>query len=532
MTQTPPSSPDPRSDPRRVFDTIPEPEREASTGRLRDPGGPGMALLAWAVVLGMVGLILWMHSGAGTAPQGQAGGAPQHDVPVNAISEMLGRYIVGASSLTPANGPMLAERMTESLPESAATEIRAAIVLGEVVSAERALERLDALLQSAPAAPSPDEAPAEAAGGAEAAEPSEIAESAVDADASNGANPAMALTPELRDDIALLREIYTGVDVPRDVASHTDFVDRHGWYGRLGLSHGLPDSDALRSAAIGAAVRTSTVLLLATLGAVGVAVAGLCVAIVAVVMAAKGRVRAAYRPPAPGGSVFIETVAIFFVGLLAVQALAAAIQGPVTSGAPAFDLSYLLIWLLPPIALWPVLRGMHFSTLRFAMGWHSGRGVFREIGAGVMGYLAGVPIFALGIGLTLLLMLVRDILSLGESEPPTHPIMDAMGKGGLIGYLVLLSLAAVWAPLAEESIFRGAFYHHLRGRMSPFISMLVTGFVFAVVHPQGLVAVPALMSLGVIFAMMREWRGSLIAPMTAHALHNGTIITIVTLALT
>jgi membrane protease YdiL (CAAX protease family) len=31
--------------------------------------------------------------------------------------------------------------------------------------------------------------------------------------------------------------------------------------------------------------------------------------------------------------------------------------------------------------------------------------------------------------------------------------------------------------------------------------------------------------LGFGFAMMREWRGSLIAPMVAHFLHNATIMT-------
>jgi membrane protease YdiL (CAAX protease family) len=38
-------------------------------------------------------------------------------------------------------------------------------------------------------------------------------------------------------------------------------------------------------------------------------------------------------------------------------------------------------------------------------------------------------------------------------------------------------------------------------------------------------AVPALMALGFIFAMLREWRGSLIAPITAHALNNGMVVT-------
>jgi membrane protease YdiL (CAAX protease family) len=38
-----------------------------------------------------------------------------------------------------------------------------------------------------------------------------------------------------------------------------------------------------------------------------------------------------------------------------------------------------------------------------------------------------------------------------------------------------------------------------------------------------------LIALGFNFSMMREWRGSLIAPMTAHLLHNGTLLTLVIL---
>ena len=47
-----------------------------------------------------------------------------------------------------------------------------------------------------------------------------------------------------------------------------------------------------------------------------------------------------------------------------------------------------------------------------------------------------------------------------------------------------------------------------------------------------LAAIPVLLLASVfIFALMREWRGSLIAPMTAHALHNGTLLTLLLLVL-
>jgi membrane protease YdiL (CAAX protease family) len=44
--------------------------------------------------------------------------------------------------------------------------------------------------------------------------------------------------------------------------------------------------------------------------------------------------------------------------------------------------------------------------------------------------------------------------------------------------------------------------------------------IFAAIHPQGLLFVPALGGLAVGFCLYREMRGSLIAPMVAHGINN------------
>jgi membrane protease YdiL (CAAX protease family) len=36
--------------------------------------------------------------------------------------------------------------------------------------------------------------------------------------------------------------------------------------------------------------------------------------------------------------------------------------------------------------------------------------------------------------------------------------------------------------------------------------------------------IPALAGLGMTLSWIREWRGSLIAPMTAHAINNGVML--------
>ncbi|MGN6728054.1 MAG: CPBP family glutamic-type intramembrane protease [Tepidisphaeraceae bacterium] len=55
--------------------------------------------------------------------------------------------------------------------------------------------------------------------------------------------------------------------------------------------------------------------------------------------------------------------------------------------------------------------------------------------------------------------------------------------------------------------------------------------IFASIHPQGWAAIPALASIGLVLALIRQWRGSLVPSMVAHALHNGALLGVVLLVL-
>jgi membrane protease YdiL (CAAX protease family) len=59
----------------------------------------------------------------------------------------------------------------------------------------------------------------------------------------------------------------------------------------------------------------------------------------------------------------------------------------------------------------------------------------------------------------------------------------------------------------------------------------VTSFIFAVIHPQGIFAVPLLMALAFGFSLIREWRETLLPCMVAHGLHNGLATLTMILAL-
>jgi membrane protease YdiL (CAAX protease family) len=81
-------------------------------------------------------------------------------------------------------------------------------------------------------------------------------------------------------------------------------------------------------------------------------------------------------------------------------------------------------------------------------------------------------------------------------------------------------------------------YRHLRGATagagrtaSIVLSGLVSAFIFAVIHPQGWVAIPALMSLALAFVILREWRGTLIPCMIVHGISNFLVMSMVILVL-
>ena len=228
--------------------------------------------------------------------------------------------------------------------------------------------------------------------------------------------------------------------------------------------------------------------------------------------------------------IMLEAFAIY-LGIVSLgEAAAIVIHG-------SFSLvGYSLSIVLPLV--WPMIRGYRWRPFLQSLGWHRGEGVFKEIGFGIIGYSGVLAIASVGICLTWVISLLVGISAEGgpgstleTTSPYPHPVLGWMYAGGWVDKLFCLLLAAVLAPLLEETLFRGALHRYLRGRLSFFLSALITGVIFAGLHPQGWLAIPALGSIGIGFSLLREWRDSLIAPTVAHAINNGLLVAAVWLAL-
>jgi uncharacterized protein len=80
------------------------------------------------------------------------------------------------------------------------------------------------------------------------------------------------------------------------------------------------------------------------------------------------------------------------------------------------------------------------------------------------------------------------------------------------------------APFAEEFFFRGFFYGALRTRFSVAVAAIIDGLVFGLIHfeggTDGLLIVPPLAVLGVVFCLVYEKTRSLYPVVALHSINN------------
>ncbi|MFK7960399.1 MAG: lysostaphin resistance A-like protein [Phycisphaerales bacterium] len=346
---------------------------------------------------------------------------------------------------------------------------------------------------------------------------------------------------------ALLEDVFAAMDGQTGpgltVDDRTFLADHLGWFGELGAGLHPGTDSAVRADVVADAKQTTIGVFVVFIAMAIVAIIGLVLLVLALALNLTGRLRSTrtVRPDLHG--ILAETFAVWlplFLGLQLVGGIGLMLvtqpEPPTTRQAMGVALAG--FWGSLAALAWPLMRGLSWRNLLGSMGMHRGRGVLREIGAGIIAWMAAIPMLGVGLALTFMLMVLMGLAgSAVASDPlapavgPAHPIIGELASGDPVLIVLILLLGAVSAPVIEELFFRGCLFAHLRDaahRWSPWLavamSALVSSFVFAVIHPQGLVAVPALSSLAIAFCLAREWRGSLIAPMVMHAINNGLVL--------
>jgi membrane protease YdiL (CAAX protease family) len=473
----------------------PVPTDPARPHRRRDPGTPGAARLAAIIAIGLIIVVAILQQLAASAAVRSAGQPPGAPVgpPVAAAPlefQLTAKFYTRIYHAIPQDQrPRIARDAITSLQRDADTPeqvLRLIMVEADLDSPEAALDRLDTL------------------------EPQ--------------------LTEPLRQDAETLRLLYEDRRAELDQAHFDQLIANHGWFGRLAATYGQPRGDPQREQVVGGGLLLVFALLALILGGLLALGTGIVLLILAAIWFSSGRLRPRFNPPLPGGSVAIETVAVFIAGFIALKVFASVLAGLLGEG-PAQLIALLMQWVLALLLLWPIVRGVPWRHSLALWGLHRGRGIAREIGAGIIGYIACLPLLLMGAIITLTLLaiysIIRRAMGLPDAPPPQNPIFEIVARPGNWAMVVLLFLlASLWAPLVEEAVFRGALYRYLRSGWHWLPAGLLTALAFGVMHGYPLLMLGPVIALGFGFALLREWRGSLIASMTAHAIHNSVVLVI------
>ena len=343
-----------------------------------------------------------------------------------------------------------------------------------------------------------------------------------------GLEPDATILP----DIEIVSNLMAGEQPTTDI-EREGFITRHGWFADLALAHDdKPRHDELLAGG-GLMIAIFAVI---GLGVVAALLVGLVLLVIGLVRMSTGKMPRRFTPPEPGGSVYIEMLPVFIASFLVLQIVSGVLLFALGE-ASGLVATLAMQWLLLGVIAWPLVRGVPWSRVRQDLGLVAPNGVLREMGAGVLFYVASLPIYflvaAIVAFLFFMLELFKSMMRSGgpPPAPPSNPMVDLIGSASPLVLVMFALLAIVWAPIMEELIFRGGVFRHLRSKLHWIPAALIVALFFGMMHQYHPLQLIPVMTLGFIFAVMREWRGSVIASITAHFIHNLVVFTILAVVL-
>jgi membrane protease YdiL (CAAX protease family) len=123
----------------------------------------------------------------------------------------------------------------------------------------------------------------------------------------------------------------------------------------------------------------------------------------------------------------------------------------------------------------------------------------------------------------------RLLTKVGLTSPSTS--LPSFVPAGNFGQAALAVALVAVVALSEETVFRGYLMLRFRGLTgSPAAAVLLSAVVFSLGHGyEGTAGVVTVGVMGIAFALVYTWRGSLIAPMVMHFLQDLLAIVILPL---
>lgn len=179
-----------------------------------------------------------------------------------------------------------------------------------------------------------------------------------------------------------------------------------------------------------------------------------------------------------------------------------------------FLVTYLLLALGGLSVLWVSIK----SFLPLPEGWFRFSLAGKWFWWGLGGYLVAFP-------LVIVVSLINQRIWQGHGG--SNPILPIALEGkDSLAILIFFVTAGVAAPLFEETLFRGFLLPSLTRNFSTWQAILLSSFLFAIVH-LSLSEVLPLMTLGVVLGLVYTRTQNLLAPIFLHGLWNsGTLLSL------
>ena len=244
-------------------------------------------------------------------------------------------------------------------------------------------------------------------------------------------------------------------------------------------------------------------------------------AVVSVVVYAVLLARISSRPPAshdPTARVFglpeavIATALILFLLLGALGSMTT-VQRPQITGRVLVENLFFTLGIVVFVAGFLRIRGFDVGSIAGFSRPH----FLRTIITGAALLVAAYPLIGVADAIT------QRVLGSGSSKQTIVELFNSTRS--IDQRMVIIVFAVAIAPAAEEFLFRFFLYGVIKRYLGRFVGLVVNSLLFAAVHTH-LPSFAPLFVLGSCFTIAYEWSGTILIPMTMHALFNAVSLTV------
>ncbi len=333
------------------------------------------------------------------------------------------------------------------------------------------------------------------------------------------AEPGGALATEADWLEAFYAAASVGRTAPLDDAVASAMVARHGWFAGLAATLDDPAGSPERDRLLGGYGALAGFFAGQALVGFLTFVAGLGALILLFYRVRRGLTTFRILETGLPRIIMLETFACFLFAFFLVLMAGLLFLG--STSLTSVIISEMLMWSCGLALLWPLARGVSWSDLADELGLSLGEGLHKELFAGLLGYLAGLPVVLI---VSVVATIAENAIRGEQVGPSGFPMFQTPLAGSWAGVVIGAIGACLWAPLVEEALFRGALHAYLPAWLGVLGRCVLVGTIFGLIHPYSPAGMAQIAAAGTIFGFLREWRGSLIAPITAHFLHNASLM--------